>query len=59
MTAEAESKVRVALKMDPALLKDLDAFVDSLPWQPTRTGVIETAIRELLERHQKAQAKRK
>lgn len=46
-------RVPISLKLDPDRLARLDAFIETLPFDPTRTGVIEQAIDEFLDRHEK------
>ena len=48
-----KKKTPIALKQDPDLLKEVDAFRDKLPFPVTRTAFIETAMREKLERETK------
>jgi len=45
------SKIPVALRIDPELLKRLDAWLEEQPVSPSRTAVFETAVREFLDRH--------
>ena len=46
-------KTPLALKFDPDLLERLDRFVEKQPYDTTRTSVIESAVRQLLDREEK------
>lgn len=45
------AKTALALRIDPDLLHGLDALQKKLEHKPSRTTLIEDAIRALLERH--------
>lgn len=38
------------LTLDPALLADLDAWIEEQPYKLRRSNVVETAIQEFLDR---------
>ena len=44
------NKVAISLKLDPDRLARLDAFRNRLTGSPTRTGIIEAAIDEFIDR---------
>ena len=43
-------RVQIGLRLEVELLGALDRFIAELPFTPTRTETIETAIRQLLDR---------
>jgi len=45
------NKKAISLKLEPELLEGLDRLQGQLEHRPTRTTLIENAIRDLLERH--------
>ena len=44
---------QVGVKLPPELIKRLDSYCASQPAPPTRTAVIEAAIRAFLDKHGK------
>ena len=50
-------KTPLALKFDPELLERLDLFVEKQTFQTTRTSVIESAVRQMLDREEKRERK--
>jgi metal-responsive CopG/Arc/MetJ family transcriptional regulator len=62
LQARMAKKIPLALKFEPDLLKRLDRFVSSRPFQTTRTNIIEVAVQRLLDQEEageKREAKRK
>ena len=49
MCMAIKKKVPISLKFDTDLLEELDSFCVNLPFPATRTGLIETAVRRMLE----------
>lgn len=47
-------KKPVSLALDPELLEKLDAWIAKQEFPPSKTVVFETALREFLERREKA-----
>ena len=45
-------KIPVALRMDPDLIERLDRFQTSHPFPITRIALIETAIKQMLDREE-------
>jgi predicted transcriptional regulator len=46
-------KKAITIKVEPDLLARLDRFQAKLPFPATRTGLIETAIEQMLSREEK------
>lgn len=44
-----EKRIAIGLKLDPAVLRALDAYVDRIGFGATRTAAIEQAILDMLE----------
>ena len=45
-----KTKKPLAIKFDEELLAELDRFKDRLPYPTTRTALLESAVRQMLER---------
>ena len=60
MHTMARHKKMVSLAIDPELLKQLEDWIDMQEFPPTKTAVLETALRDFLEKRQaKGQRERK
>jgi predicted transcriptional regulator len=49
----ATMKKAITIKVEPDLMARLDRFQAKLPFPATRTGLIETAIEQMLSREEK------
>lgn len=48
-----KTKKPLAIKFDEELLAELDRFKDRLPYPTTRTALLESAVRQMLDREAK------
>jgi predicted transcriptional regulator len=48
-----KTKTAVGMKLDNELLERLDRYQSSLPYQTTRTALVEAAIEQMLDREAK------
>ena len=53
-----KNRVAITIKLPPDLIEKADAFIEALPFRPTRTAFIEEAIRQALERASEGKKKR-
>lgn len=53
MTTMPRLKKMMSLALDPALIKRLEAWLSKQEFPPTKTAVIEAALREFLEDREK------
>ena len=53
MTAMPRIKKMVSLALDPDLLRRLDAWAAKQEFPPTKTAVLEAALREFLDKRDK------
>ena len=53
MTTMPRIKKPTNLSIDPALLSRLDAWLARQEFPPTKTAVVETALREFLDKREK------
>ena len=53
MRTMARLKKMISLALDPELLKRLEVWMDKQEFPPTKTAVIETALRDFLDAREK------